>query len=317
MKILINKFLLVFLFFVSFQAFATVIPPNTVLYRGQSVTSENGKYILAMQNDGNLVLYRNDGAVRFSTYTFGAFVAMQIDGNFVEYTSTGQALWSTETYSNPGAYANVQNDGNFVIYSSGNVPLWGIGPDAGNGVNPSQSGDVVGRDLDYPVIGLFGHVGIWDGGVVYEAISGPANAIRYVSLSSFANTSPYWGTAAANIPAYSVYACFEPRCTNFDMKPNGQKEVVGTRVAIAKRMYQVMLIGADYTLTAYATPADPGGYFQPARRGIYRCDSFVIDVLGITVENQNSEATWRSRYVDLRDGGRLPRIIFNKLLTYQ
>ena len=58
-----------------------------MLYQGQRVLSDNGRYFLIMQTDGNLVMYRNDGAVRFATYRFGHREVMQGDGQFVEYTA--------------------------------------------------------------------------------------------------------------------------------------------------------------------------------------------------------------------------------------
>ncbi|MFJ5026604.1 hypothetical protein ACIQB5_00655 [Streptomyces sp. NPDC088560] len=77
---------------------------------------------LAMQPDGNLVLYRKrDGKAIWSTGTSGhsgAYAYMQADGNLVVYSSTGTALWSTHTYGHSGAYAVMQNDGNVVVYTA-------------------------------------------------------------------------------------------------------------------------------------------------------------------------------------------------------
>ncbi|OIJ97810.1 hypothetical protein BIV25_13470 [Streptomyces sp. MUSC 14] len=77
---------------------------------------------LAMQPDGNLVLYRKrDGKAIWSTGTSGhsgAYASMQADGNLVVYSSTGAALWSTHTYGHSGAYAVMQSDGNVVVYTA-------------------------------------------------------------------------------------------------------------------------------------------------------------------------------------------------------
>jgi hypothetical protein len=91
----------------------------------QSVTSCDGRFVLVMQGDGNLVLYQGSRAL-WATMTQGrggAVAAMQGDGNFVVYTAGGSALWHTFTYRYPGAWLAVQNDGNVVIYS-GTTPRW-------------------------------------------------------------------------------------------------------------------------------------------------------------------------------------------------
>lgn len=53
----------------------------------------------------------------------GAFVAMQTDGNLVVYVA-GQAVWSSGTAGNTGAWMAVQGDGNVVVYCGSNQPLW-------------------------------------------------------------------------------------------------------------------------------------------------------------------------------------------------
>lgn len=99
---------------------------------GQSISSSDGRFVLVMQTDGNLVHYWNGYGALWSTVTGGSqgkSAWMQTDGNFVLYTTTspvvGSALWSSNTYGNPGAYLAIQNDGNLVVYAKdGMTPLW-------------------------------------------------------------------------------------------------------------------------------------------------------------------------------------------------
>ena len=76
---------------------------ESTLWDGQSLSGGqslvNGSYTLAMQTDGNLVLY---------------------------YGSS-QALWQSHTYGHSGAWVAMQGDGNLVVYAPGNVPLWQSG----------------------------------------------------------------------------------------------------------------------------------------------------------------------------------------------
>jgi len=104
----------------------TLKASGITLYAGQNMTSSDGRFTLAMQTDGNLVLYGPSGAM-WSTSTTGGSdrrMVMQCDGNLVVYNSANQGLWSSNTAGNPGAWLALQNDGNLVIYSSSNVPLW-------------------------------------------------------------------------------------------------------------------------------------------------------------------------------------------------
>ena len=78
------------------------------LVQGESLTSPNGRYVAAMQLDGNLVITR-----------------IKKSGNIVKWSS------DTDIYMKP--YAVFQSDGNFVIYDALNIPRWhskseGLGP---------------------------------------------------------------------------------------------------------------------------------------------------------------------------------------------
>ncbi|KAB8029054.1 lectin [Fluviispira multicolorata] len=92
------------------------------LYQGQQLESANHCFRLAMQNDGNLVLYRNsNNQATWASHTMNSGanrVVMQGDGNFVVYNSNGNAKWASGTNNHRGAWILIQNDGNLVIYSA-------------------------------------------------------------------------------------------------------------------------------------------------------------------------------------------------------
>jgi len=96
------------------------------------LTSVDGRYVLLMQNDGNLVEY-GPGLVPLwwsSTAGLGgAYVTMQSDGNFVMYKSDGAtAVWATNSGGLNGSYLAVQNDGNLVMYQAdGATAVWSSG----------------------------------------------------------------------------------------------------------------------------------------------------------------------------------------------
>ena len=121
-----------------------VVPPpldtlysGMLLYPGQSIQSKNGQYTLAMQPDGNVVIYSTKGAI-WGTGTNGrsvAFVAMQPDGNVVIYDTNNRAIWGSGTQGKGIASLVMQNDGNLVMYWPNGQAVWGTGT---NGHGPSQ-----------------------------------------------------------------------------------------------------------------------------------------------------------------------------------
>jgi len=95
------------------------------LRKGQRITSANRQFFLAMQPDGNVVLYRSDNGKSY--WDLGSRnadqFAMQTDGNLVLYRGKA-AQWSSRSQGNPGAFLVLQNDGNLVLYGQGNRVLW-------------------------------------------------------------------------------------------------------------------------------------------------------------------------------------------------
>ncbi|MFF7632298.1 ricin-type beta-trefoil lectin domain protein [Kitasatospora sp. NPDC008050] len=85
---------------------------------------------LAMQPDGNLVLYSSTNHPLWAAGTNGhpgAHLQVQYDGNVVVYDTDNKALWSTHTDGNLQAYLVLQDDGNLVVYDWDGLPLWSSG----------------------------------------------------------------------------------------------------------------------------------------------------------------------------------------------
>jgi hypothetical protein len=106
------------------------IAPGEGLVAGESFDSCDGRFSLAMQTDGNLVIYRGAAGALWATSTHGTdgYVAvMQTDGNFVVYGKHSNPLWASKTDGHGGASLDMQDDGNLVVYSSGHSALWTSG----------------------------------------------------------------------------------------------------------------------------------------------------------------------------------------------
>ena len=101
---------------------ARILNADTQILVGTSYTI--GQYFFILQADGNLVLYKNGGAIWNSgTASKGVTAAwMQNDGNFTLDTANETAVWSANTQGNPNAFFAFQPDGNLVVYTP--TPIW-------------------------------------------------------------------------------------------------------------------------------------------------------------------------------------------------
>ncbi|MFD5918552.1 hypothetical protein ACFVYP_34760 [Kitasatospora sp. NPDC058201] len=109
----------------------TRIPMNSVLNRNQGWYSPNGRIMLAMQGDGNVVLYRDTTPIWVARGAMpkGNILAMQGDGNLVVYAADNTPLWWSGTGGNPGAELTVYNEGAITVERNGRV-LWTSAPPA-------------------------------------------------------------------------------------------------------------------------------------------------------------------------------------------
>ena len=123
------------------DAASSTMMPGESLSAGESISSPNGRYELAFQHDGNLVLYDTDGFLaRWDSRTVGQSdrtLIMQPDGNLVLYelpVTPFDALWHSRTYDWPGAFLTVRDDGTMTIGHTDGRVLWTVGtstPDVG------------------------------------------------------------------------------------------------------------------------------------------------------------------------------------------
>ncbi|GAB3696062.1 DUF4241 domain-containing protein [Saccharopolyspora tripterygii] len=102
--------------------------PGQTLGR-QSLTSESGRTTLVHQDDGNLVLYSNEGrgALWASDTQFRGTGRCKLldDGDLVLYDRRGQVVWSTDTSGNPGAGLLVGDDG-LELRTTDDVVVWSV-----------------------------------------------------------------------------------------------------------------------------------------------------------------------------------------------
>jgi O-glycosyl hydrolase len=95
---------------------------NRVLLRNTYIRSNDGRYVLWLQGDGNLVMYGPQGVV-WANGRVSDILIMQADGNLVTYAFGGGATWSTGSGGSGANTLVVQNDGHLVLWAPGRV-VW-------------------------------------------------------------------------------------------------------------------------------------------------------------------------------------------------
>jgi outer membrane protein assembly factor BamB len=101
------------------------------LSRRQTLTSVSGAFVLAYQDDGNLVLYPydQDRAV-WASGTYGRSVGecvLQEDGNLVVYDREGRAVWATGTDGRPVIRLLVHDTGVLLLQDETGDVIWSTG----------------------------------------------------------------------------------------------------------------------------------------------------------------------------------------------
>jgi surface antigen len=125
------------------------LAPEQRLYPNQYLTSTDGRHVLILQGDGNLVLYGPGYHALWSTATAGRPVhslLMQSDGNLVLYGTGSQgALWASGTAGHGSSTLRLQDDGNAVLYASGGA-TWSTGTASGSAGLVTASTDQLAAD---------------------------------------------------------------------------------------------------------------------------------------------------------------------------
>ena len=103
---------------------------GATLLKGQSLVSQNKKYQLSMQQDGNLVIYcrvsRNKPTWSTNTHhiAIASGLRYQKDGNLVLYRFDHKAVWASHTWHEESCTLVMQNDGNLVLYGCYGKVYW-------------------------------------------------------------------------------------------------------------------------------------------------------------------------------------------------
>ncbi|HEY8546962.1 MAG TPA: hypothetical protein VIL36_18010 [Acidimicrobiales bacterium] len=100
--------------------------PGQQLAPGQELVSEDGRFVLDMQRDGNLVLRGSDGGVLWETGTaaLGSSLVVQVGGNVVVTAPSGAPQWSTGTGDAGHVTLELRDDGRLVVVDQHGTERW-------------------------------------------------------------------------------------------------------------------------------------------------------------------------------------------------
>ena len=99
---------------------------------------------------------------------------------------------------------------------------------------PGRSGDVVGRDLNAPGLGVLGHIGVYDGSATMQVMN-ETTVVQAVSWTNYASVATPWPTVSTNITGHLVSSCFSSECPAWD-PPYGTNSasLVSANIAIGR-----------------------------------------------------------------------------------
>lgn len=102
--------------------------PGQEIHPGDQLHSSSGVFHLEFTNEGRLELHKVTSygeIVKWRTWASGGTLAeMEEDGNFVLYNNDGRKIWQSYTKGNDDSRLIMQNDGNLVIYTPSGQPIW-------------------------------------------------------------------------------------------------------------------------------------------------------------------------------------------------
>jgi len=143
------------------------------------------------------------------------------------------------------------------------------------GKNPQDQSDIVGRDLNVLGLGALGHVGLWTGDRVIEALNQNPTIVQN-TLQDFKSRSSYWGAVYYpnwnKLPVVWLPSQIWIPYTNV---------VYSAKVAAVRRAVLIQQIGATYTMSPSIQVARvqecQGLRCTGPTPGKYRCDTFIKD----------------------------------------
>ncbi|SEL55165.1 hypothetical protein [Acinetobacter sp. DSM 11652] len=132
--------------------------------------------------------------------------------------------------------------------------------------NPTRVGDVLGRDLNVPIVGALGHTGVYvSSNNIVQVMNKTAyvDVIEYVSLSGF-KTTKYWGAKAKT--SFGYKSPYSSAANQITAVSNQQ------RPHVAYTLYSATPNPAVQVCSQYNSNGACSKYTW--QKGTFRCDSF-------------------------------------------
>ena len=111
------------------DAMPATLPAGGSMRRWQALRSPNGRFVLWLQDDGNLVIYDGGSAIWRASLQPGKLLLNQTDGNLVLYADQDKplpanAVWASGTDHTAAGPLAMRDDGNLVRTDSAGRVIW-------------------------------------------------------------------------------------------------------------------------------------------------------------------------------------------------
>ena len=237
--------------------------PGQQITSGTQIASPDGRFVLQMQSDGNLVLRAPGNLPVGDTHTAGhdgTIAVMQTDGNFVLRAPGNIPVWASGTDGHPGTVLQVQDDGDVVLYAPGHQVLHVIFPARPNSeasapvpAAPSATVPALTSSPDYKVVRYIHSFSITHCTLSFVTSGVPGGLGACLAIDATANPTP-----AADIASTTV------NWTNFQNSDE-------YRSIVHLPSYQ-MTCTSTGELTGLPTPTNAPGIsagFTPVHTGVH------------------------------------------------
>jgi PASTA domain len=267
---------------------------NEGLAVGGSLRSPNG-FVLALQADGNLVVYAQHGLPLWASNTAGHtdvwYLQMEPDGNLVLHDQNDLAMWTSGTDGHPGASAVMLDDGDFVINDAAGSPLW-----ATDTVVPPQPPPPARGDRLQPGEGLiFGGTLVSGDGRFTVILQADGNLVLYAP-----GTKPLWASNTA-----------DPTVWDAVMQSDGNLVVYN------RDQVPLFATGTDGHPGAWAIIQNDGNFvvYDAASKPLWATNTAVVDVPNVIGQSPDAAsatlqaAGLQRQIVEVRQGGERPTVV--------
>lgn len=209
-----------------------ILKINEKLQEGQIKYSDNRKFFIILEKDGELSIYNQDETRLWTSgkkSSLNVYLIMQSDGNLCVIDRENTKIWCSESIGLNRNYASIDNDGVLRIYNTSKQIVWSSSNNP-NLLTQSVKEELQVVDFDYSkdsvpvfVIGDYG-IGPWGKNTsVFTSSSGSQNikTAKWIWYTQYSNTKSPKNTEVTIQYIYQNYSGIELKIKLYVIIDNG------------------------------------------------------------------------------------------------